>query len=112
MGNYGNNFPFLYTRLCIIMRARALCEKLNKVFFKLYLTFTVDYGSIIVRKEKGKMALDKAILYNKEWRKPYRGAKSIDRSCCNHGTCVYCQMNRQYKNIKRLNSMLDKINEI
>ena len=58
------------------------------------------------------MALDKAILYNKEWRKPYRGAKSIDKNCCNHGACVYCQMNRQYKNIKRLNSMLDKLDEI
>ena len=58
------------------------------------------------------MALDKAILYNKEWRKPYRGAKSIDKSCCNHGTCVYCQMNRRYKNIKRLNSILDKLEEI
>ena len=25
---------------------------------------------------------------------------------------VYCQMNRQYKNIKRLNSMLDKLDEM
>ena len=58
------------------------------------------------------MALDKAILYNKERRTPYRGAKSIDKSCCNHGTCVYCQMNRRYKNIKRLNSILDKLDEI
>ena len=58
------------------------------------------------------MALDKAILYNKERRKPYKGAKNIDRSCCNHGTCAYCQMNRQYKNIKRLNSMLDKLDEM
>lgn len=58
------------------------------------------------------MVLDKAILYNKERRKPYRGAKNIDRSCCNYGTCAYCQMNRQYKNIKRLNSMLDKLDEM
>lgn len=58
------------------------------------------------------MALDKAILYNKERRKPYRGTKNIDRSCCNHGICAYCQMNRQYKNIKRLNSILDKLNEM
>ena len=58
------------------------------------------------------MALDKAILYNKEWRKPYRGAKSIDKSCCNHGSCAYCRINRQYKNIKRLNSILDKLDEI
>lgn len=94
------------------MRARALCEKLNKVFSELYLTFIIVCDSIIVKKGDKTMALDKAILYNKEWRKPYRGAKSIDRSCCNHGTCVYCQMNRQYKNIKRLNSILDKLDEI
>lgn len=70
------------------------------------------YGSIIIKEGDKNMALDKAILYNKEWRKPYRGAKSIDKSCCNHGTCVYCQMNRRYKNIKRLNSILDKLEEI
>jgi len=36
------------------------------------------------------MALDKAIASGKEHRKPYRGAKSIDASCRNHGRCTYC----------------------
>ena len=41
--------------------------------------------------------LDKAIASGKERRKPYRGAKAIDRSCRNHGGCVWCEWNRLYK---------------
>ena len=37
------------------MRARALCEKLNKVFSELYLTFVMVCGSIIVKKGERKM---------------------------------------------------------
>lgn len=40
------------------------------------------------------MALDKAIKYGKEHRKPYRGAKAIACSCRNHGTCDWCKTNR------------------
>ena len=58
------------------------------------------------------MSLDKAIAHNKEHRKIYYGTKSIDRTCCNHGSCVYCQANRQYKNKKRLASMVDKMKEM
>lgn len=43
------------------------------------------------------MSLDKAILYGKEKRKPYRGAKAIDKQCRNHGSCLYCQQNRKHK---------------
>jgi len=39
--------------------------------------------------------LDKAIAHGKEKRKQYRGAKSFDRSCRNHGNCPYCSSNRQ-----------------
>lgn len=35
--------------------------------------------------------LDKAIANGKERRKPYRGAKAIDRSCRNHGGCIWCE---------------------
>ena len=35
------------------------------------------------------MSLDKAILYGKERRRPYTGAKAIDRTCRNHGGDVY-----------------------
>lgn len=41
--------------------------------------------------------LYKAIRYGKEHRKPYRGAKAVDRSCRNHGSCDYCRNNRLFK---------------
>lgn len=40
------------------------------------------------------MSLDKAILYGKEHRKPYRRAKAVDASCRNHGNCSWCESNR------------------
>lgn len=43
------------------------------------------------------MSLDKAIAHGKEHRKPYRGAKAVDPSCRNHGTCEYCKSNRLHK---------------
>lgn len=43
------------------------------------------------------MSLDKAIEYGKEKRKPYRGAKAIDPSCRNHGSCPWCEENRKHK---------------
>ena len=46
------------------------------------------------------MSLDKAIEHKKEHRKKYYGAKSIDRTCRNGGSCPYCQENRKYKNKK------------
>ena len=41
--------------------------------------------------------LDKAIASGKERRKPYRGAKAIDRSCRNHGGCLWCEWNMLHK---------------
>lgn len=43
------------------------------------------------------MSLDKAIEHGKEYRKPYRGAKAVDRSCRNHGGCPWCEANRKHK---------------
>lgn len=43
------------------------------------------------------MSLDKAIEHGKEKRKPYRGSKAIDRTCCNHGSCLWCVRNRKHK---------------
>jgi ferredoxin len=37
------------------------------------------------------MSLDKAIEHGKEKRKKYYGAKEIDSTCRNHGTCGWCQ---------------------
>ena len=43
------------------------------------------------------MSMCKAIKAGKEHRKEYRGAKAVDCSCRNHGTCTYCRDNRLYK---------------
>lgn len=47
------------------------------------------------------MGLEKSIQSGKEHRKPYRGAKAVDSTCRNHGSCPWCQGNRTYKNDKR-----------
>lgn len=57
------------------------------------------------------MSLDKAIRSGKEHRKKYYGSKAIDRSCRNHGSCPWCEKNRQYKNLKRMQSMIDRMKE-
>lgn len=47
------------------------------------------------------MALDKAIKYGKEKRQEYRGAKAIDKTCRNHGSCPHCQNQVKYKNNRK-----------
>lgn len=46
--------------------------------------------------------LDKAIEHGKEKRKPYRGAKKVDHTCRNHGSCPYCRRNRKFNTLKRI----------
>lgn len=55
------------------------------------------------------MSLDKAIEKGREHRKPYKGAKRIDKTCRNHGGCPYCEGNRLYRTIKELEKANDKI---
>lgn len=43
------------------------------------------------------MGLEKAIEHKKERRKPYKGAKAVDYSCRNHGTCEWCRGNRMHR---------------
>ena len=43
------------------------------------------------------MSLDNAIKHKKEHRKPYHGAKAVDRTCRNHGSCPWCRSNRLHK---------------
>ena len=43
------------------------------------------------------MSLDKAIKSGKEHRKRYSGAKAIDKTCRNHGSCPGCRDDRLYK---------------
>lgn len=47
------------------------------------------------------MSLNQSITHSKEQRRPYRGAKAIDRTCRNHGSCEWCKENRTHKNDKR-----------
>ena len=47
------------------------------------------------------MSLDKSIQHGKSHRKPYRGAKAIDATGRNHGSCEWCHGNRTHKNDKR-----------
>ena len=58
------------------------------------------------------MPLDKAIKYGKEKRKPYTGAKAVDRTCRNHGSCDWCKANRLYKNKKREQSSKEKMEDV
>ena len=55
------------------------------------------------------MSLEKSIEHGKENRKEYRGAKSFDRSCRNHGSCGYCESNRNYQFTKLIQKSKDMI---
>lgn len=43
------------------------------------------------------MSLDKSIKSGKEHRKRYSGAKAIDKTCRNHGSCPVCRDDRLYR---------------
>lgn len=47
------------------------------------------------------MGFDNKYPNRKDWRKPHRGAKAVDTTCRNHGSCSYCETNRTHKNDKR-----------
>ena len=51
--------------------------------------------------EVSQMSMDKAIASGKEHRKAYRGAKAIDTTCRNHGSCKWCKSNRLHKFLKK-----------
>lgn len=57
------------------------------------------------------MSLNKAIKNGKEHKKPYRGAKSVDKTCRNHGSCPWCKSNRTFKN-QKLKDKMESNNEI
>lgn len=58
------------------------------------------------------MSLNKAVENNKEYRKPYHGSKAIAKSCRNHGGCPWCEENRKYKDLKKIQKMLDMMKEM
>lgn len=57
------------------------------------------------------MGLEKAIQHGKEHRKPYRGAKSVDSTCRNHGGCPWCEGNRLHQYRKADNIAREKVKE-
>jgi len=44
------------------------------------------------------MSFKKAIFYGKERRKQYYDSRKFDKSCRNHGSCLWCLDNRTAKN--------------
>lgn len=57
------------------------------------------------------MSLDKSIKNGREYRIPYKGSKSFDHTCRNHGTCKYCKDNRLHKFKIREQIANDKLKE-
>ena len=47
------------------------------------------------------MSFDMRYPNRKDWRKPYYGAKAVDATCRNHGTCPYCESGRKHAAIRR-----------
>ena len=54
------------------------------------------------------MSFKKAIEHGKEHRKEYRGAKAIDKTCRNHGSCEYCKGNRLFTSRKKERAMIER----
>jgi hypothetical protein len=46
---------------------------------------------------QGTMSLEKAIEHGKEHRKQYHDVKAVDRTCRNHGSCLWCARGRLHK---------------
>lgn len=90
-------------------------QKTHKTFCteKIYFCFVNKQIERVEQKNKEllKMSLDKLIKKGWEHRKPYKGSKSIDSTCRNHGSCVWCRDNRTYKNNKREREALEKERE-
>ena len=47
------------------------------------------------------MTLNKSIEHGKVHRKQYTGAKAVDKTCRNHGSCAWCEENRKHSRTKR-----------
>ena len=57
------------------------------------------------------MGLEKAIEHGKEKRKPYKGAKAVDCSCRNHGTCEWCMGNRTHNTNRKREKAIAEMKE-
>ena len=57
------------------------------------------------------MGLEKAIKHGKEHRKSYYGAKAVDQTCRNHGSCPWCMGNRLYHGRKLEQAASDSVKD-
>jgi hypothetical protein len=57
------------------------------------------------------MSFDKNYPNRKDHRKPFSGAKAIDRTCRNHKGCNCCLSNRTHANRKRLEASEENLKE-
>ena len=57
------------------------------------------------------MGLEKAIKHGKEHRKSYYGAKAVDQTCRNHGSCPWCMGNRLYYRRKLEQAASDSVKD-
>ena len=57
------------------------------------------------------MSLNKAIESGKEKRRPYSGAKAVDCTCRNHGSCSWCRKNRLYQRLKVIEASKSELEE-
>ncbi len=48
-----------------------------------------------------RMSLEKAIRHGKERRKQFRGSRSFDSTCRNHGSCSWCAAGRKHSSRRR-----------
>lgn len=58
------------------------------------------------------MSLDKAISHGKEHRKPYRGAKGMDRTYRNHGSDDWAKNNRLNSSNRRIEKSNQELKEM
>lgn len=58
------------------------------------------------------MSFDKAIEYEKEHRKKYRGAKAVAKSARNHGDDSWAYEDRTHRNTKRQVMFEEKVAEV
>ena len=57
------------------------------------------------------MSYDQAIKYGKTRRKLYRGSKTLDMSCRNHGGCPICEGNRLHSDRMREQASEEQLKE-
>jgi hypothetical protein len=53
------------------------------------------------------MGFDKHYPNRKDWRKPYRGSRAVDRSCRPGGGCPWCERARKHADERRAGPVVE-----